>query len=416
MFCSGICRTLRRLIRNREGAIAPMVAIMFPLLIGSAALAVDVTEWTLTKRQLQQATDSAAIAGVYSLLQSSDVEQGVDDDLSRVASLNPARSVEIIHPVAGREDDPYAVSVRVTVPLTLAFSRLFLSHSPLVTATASATVVETGQYCAFAIGPDSSDGLLIRADSVVEGDCGIASNASSSDAMKIEKGATVAVKSLASYGGIDRGDAGAEPLRHGLRQNDPYEDTEPPLVPTTGCPNMTQNADAHRTLVIEPGCYGNLVLNGTVRLQDGEYILNRGSLIIGPTANVSCNACTIFLTSDDPEGQPGSIGSVKIDQNATVNLSAPSQGPDAGIVIYQDRHVAGGDNENFIGGSGSSKINGLVYTPSESLHLDATWAPDVSCARFIGSRLILEGHIYIASSCPGGQQVNFRGTDVKLIG
>jgi len=80
MFCSGICRTLRRLIRNREGAIAPMVAIMFPLLIGSAALAVDVTEWTLTKRQLQQATDSAAIAGVYSLLQSGDVEQNTPTD------------------------------------------------------------------------------------------------------------------------------------------------------------------------------------------------------------------------------------------------------------------------------------------------------------------------------------------------
>jgi len=404
------------IIRNNRGAVAPLVAVIFPLLIGCAALAVDLTEWTLKKREIQQATDSAAIAGVYSLLQSGDVEDAVDRDLSNDRSLSPARALEVNHPVPGREQDPYAVSVRLSVPVPLAFSRLFLSHAPLVSATAIASVVQTGQYCAFAIGPDAHDGLIVRSDSVVEGDCGIASNGSAADATKIEQGATVSVKAVASYGGIDRGEAAARPLRHGLRQEDPYDATDPPLVPTTGCPNMTINADAQRTLVLDPGCYGNLVINGTARLQDGEYILNRGSLIVGPTGNLSCDACTIFLTSDDPDGQPGSIGSVKIDQNATVNLSAPSQGPDAGIAIYQDRHADSRGSENVIGGSSSSKIAGLVYTPSETLHVDGTWRPDVSCARFIGRRLILEGHIYIASSCPGGQRVNFRGADVKLIG
>lgn len=393
-----------------------MVAITFPLLIACAAIAVDVTEWTFAKLQLQKATDSAAIAGVYSLIQSSGAEEGVDEDLARATWLNPARSVEVDHPAAGRERDPFAVSVRVTAPAPLTFSGMFLPRAPLISVQATATVVQTGEYCAFAIGSDSGAGLVVRSDSVVEGDCGVATNASGHDAFTIERGAKVSLGPLASFGGIDRGGSAPAALTHGIRQADPYEDSEPPLVPSTGCPNMTVNADADRTLVIGPGCYGNLVLNGTARLQDGEYILNRGSLIIGPTANVTCDACTIFLTSDDPEGEPASIGSVQIDENATVNLSAPTQGPNAGIVIYQDRHVAGDGIENLIGGSGSSKIRGLIYTPSETLHLKSTWRPDLSCARFIGSRLVLEGRIYIAASCPGGQRVNFRGTDVRLVG
>ena len=39
-------------------------------------------------------------------------------------------------------------------------------------------------------------------------------------------------------------------------------------------------------------------LNGPVRLQDGEYILNRGNFVVGPHGHVECDACTIFLTSD----------------------------------------------------------------------------------------------------------------------
>ncbi len=36
-----------------------------PLVVGAAGLATDTIQWTLWKRQLQRAADSAAIAGVY---------------------------------------------------------------------------------------------------------------------------------------------------------------------------------------------------------------------------------------------------------------------------------------------------------------------------------------------------------------
>ena len=80
---------------------------------------------------------------------------------------------------------------------------------------------------------------------------------------------------------------------------------QPPLVPNTGCPNATVNADSGGETVLDPGCYANMMLNGNVRLQDGEYILNRGNFVVGPQGHVSCDACTIFLTSETASTDPG---------------------------------------------------------------------------------------------------------------
>jgi hypothetical protein len=139
---------------------------------------------------------------------------------------------------------------------------------------------------------------------------------------------------------------------------------------------------------------------------------------VGPTAEVVCTACTIFLTSEDPSGAPGSIGKVRIDHHAKVQLAAPTQGPNAGILIYQDRHAANARDrgENVIGGNSFSEFKGLIYLPAESLRLDGQMNPDVQCARFVGRRLILQGRVIIAKGCSGSNVLNFRGTEVRLVG
>ena len=50
---------------DKRGNSLAIAAASFPLIIGAAGLATDTIQWTLWKRQLQRAADSAAIAGVY---------------------------------------------------------------------------------------------------------------------------------------------------------------------------------------------------------------------------------------------------------------------------------------------------------------------------------------------------------------
>ena len=55
----------RRLMKDRRGNALVIGAACLPLIVGAAGLASDTIQWTLWKRQLQRAADSAAIAGVY---------------------------------------------------------------------------------------------------------------------------------------------------------------------------------------------------------------------------------------------------------------------------------------------------------------------------------------------------------------
>jgi Flp pilus assembly protein TadG len=411
----------RHLLRDESGNALALTAFAMPLLIGCAGLAVDTITWVTTKRDLQGAVDSAAIAGVYGLIKTGNMDDAVDRSLASNPQLDRRRAVSAEQSPEGYESDPFAVRVTVTSGAKLFFSSLFLARPPAITADATATVVETGEFCAFAIGSDHETGITIKAGAEVEMDCGIAANSSSRKGVSAE--GTLNAKRIASYGGIAGGGIKSSRVRSwALRQKDPLADTEPPLIPNTGCPNVTVNPDAAKLnngrLVLEPGCYGNMVVNGPVFLADGEYILSRGSLIVGPTAELSCKACTIFITSDDPAGNPGSIGKLLIDHHAKVKLVAPTQGPNAGILIYQDRH-AGDDRdafENVIGGNSFSEFKGLVYLPAETLRIDGESSPDVQCARFVGKRLIFQGRVMIASGCSGANIMNFRGTEVKLVG
>lgn len=412
-------RWFARLRADRRGNVAMVVAAVFPLLIGAAGLAVDGVEWAMQKRDLQGAADAAAVAGVYSLIGSDDMDNAVSNSLVKAGVPNNA-SIQAIQGPAGYEKDPFAVAVKVAVPAQMTFSRMFLKKTPVISAEATASVVKNGRYCAFALGDmDDEPGIVIRANSEVEADCGVTTNATSRDALQSEGSSTIKALALRAYGSFKNWDAIKKSgvREHSLMQEDPLADTDPPQVPNTGCPDFTVNEGSKET-TIEPGCYTNMVLNGNVRLQNGEYILNRGQFIVGPAAHVECDACTIFLTSEEAATDPGSIGKVKISSEATVKMGATREGPNAGILFYQDRHATSDlpGEENRLGGNSFSKLDGLIYFPSETIYVDGNMHPDIQCSRFIARRLVFAGQVYIGEKCDGLDKVTFAVTEVRLIG
>jgi Flp pilus assembly protein TadG len=51
----------------RQGGITPMACLLLPLIIGMVAFAVDMSWLVLTRSELQNAADSAALAGANRL-------------------------------------------------------------------------------------------------------------------------------------------------------------------------------------------------------------------------------------------------------------------------------------------------------------------------------------------------------------
>ncbi|HMI41606.1 MAG TPA: pilus assembly protein TadG-related protein [Sphingomicrobium sp.] len=410
----------KSLWRNEGGNTLVLAALMFPLIVGSAGLAVDTTMWILTKRQIQQAADAAAIAGSYEAVQEGDVDYAVDKALAPTFAKIRDLSAQTTLTPDDRDGDPFAVGVRLTTLGSLPFSSMFLRRPITISASATATVVETGDFCALAMGSSAETGLRLQPNTSVEAECGIATNSSASNAVSGHESSTMTVPKLLASGGIEGGAAmaGSRVRAYALKQKDPLASINPPEVPNTGCPNVTVNASSERQLTLKPGCYGNLIINGSVTLEPGNYILNRGNLVVGSSANVTCDGCSIFLTSEDADADSGSIGRVRIDKAASMKLSAPTTGPYAGILLFQDRRAgADADDEtNVISGDQASKFEGAVYFPSQSLKMVGTGSSNFNCARIIGRRLILEGQIFIAKSCStdtGG--IALKGAEVRLV-
>jgi hypothetical protein len=408
---------LRRLLGDKRGNALMIFGASLPLLVGSAALAVDSMQWVRQKSQLQAAADGAAIAGAYGAIADQDVESAAADSFSKTNSLPAETSIQVLRSPQGHQDDPFAVNVRLAVPVRLTFASMFLSKPPVITAEATASAVEVGKYCAFALGQEEGSGVVVKASSVIELGCGIASNSPGAQSVVAEPSSSVEAKRVLARGAIDGVDSikNSETREYALTQKDPLADTDPPLIPNTGCPNVTVNPGNQVDLA--PGCYGNMHLNGPVMLHDGEYVLNRGDFVVGPQGQVTCDACTIFLTSETAATDGGSIGKVNISSDASVKMSATREGPNAGILIYQDRHAARDipGQENRIAGNSFSELNGLLYFPSETIYLDGRMNPDLGCARMVARRLVFDGRVYIAKNCSGLDRVTFAATEVKLI-
>lgn len=75
---------LRTVLRDRGGAIAILVAIAMPALIGAMVFAIDFTNFRITQNRLQAAADAAAIAGVKAL----DTPGDVATEAIRLARAN----------------------------------------------------------------------------------------------------------------------------------------------------------------------------------------------------------------------------------------------------------------------------------------------------------------------------------------
>jgi hypothetical protein len=351
-------------------------------------------------------------------VQGTDVDAAVSDAAAEAAGED-ASVLATVSP-DGYDGDPYAVGVHIEKPGALFFTSLFLSKPIAIRADATATVTETKDFCVYGLGSKDPSGIELKPNSAVEAECQMATNAEGSSAVTADSSASLKAARLLSFGGIAGGGAtGSSNARpYALKQKDPMRDLDMPEIPSTGCPNITFNQDVNGANV-QPGCFGNLTINGRVTLQPGNYVLNRGSLLIGPNASLTCDGCSIFLTTDDPGEDNRSVGRVKIEPGAAVDLTAPRDGDYAGVLMYQDRRASQDDSEqeSSIAASNGSKLNGILYFPSRPLTVTGDGSKAFECARLLGRRLVFEGRVIIGRACSTDTgKIVLTGAEVRLVG
>jgi hypothetical protein len=93
--------------------------------------------------------------------------------------------------------------------------------------------------------------------------------------------------------------------------------------------------------------------------------------------------------------------------NTTANLSAPTSGPLAGILFFQDRSIPGTAPASTITGNSTSTFDGAVYFPTTSLTFNGNSSTN-GYSIVVANQLTVSGNASIGdnySSLPNGSPI-----------
>ena len=424
-------KLFNKLWNDERGNALIIFGASLPMIMGAVGLAADTIQWALWKRELQRAADSAAIAGVYAKVQSASYSDAVTADLARnndIAGITVSTSATSAPSAGAYTADVNAVRVALQARQQLNFSSMFMSAAPTISATATATIVPSGEYCVVSLVNNASTGISVGGTTDVNLGCGMITNSTSMDAAIAFGDSTVDASPIAAVGGIDANDNwddDTQLLPFTMAQADPFANVNPPTP--SGCsafPNNNpsdvinySNAAAYpQHAAGQTVCYNtDMDIKGDITLGSATYVLDAADLAINNNnAKFRCSGCTIILTSSTAATDPSSIGTVNLN-GGTTNLSSPTSGPYKGISIYQDRR-APTTGVNKIAGNINSSYEGAFYFPKQPLEFTGTSGVTFQCVQMVAWTVKFMGTSEITNTCPtGGGGQSFAGQAVRLV-
>jgi len=412
---------LPRLIRCKRGNTLIIVAAAAPLLIGASAIGVDTIQVALAKRQLQRAADSAAMAGAYSVLQNGAATTAVTRDLTHnnritLAAAPTVENAPTTGPFAG---NARAVRVVLRANRSVPFMSFFTGSTMAVEVEATAAAVPDGVYCIVSLESSSTTGVIFAGSSNSQLGCGVATNSTGTEAVRVDGNPSILATPIAAVGGVpaaSRFGTGSVTLPYSPPQPDPVANLPSAEIPADRQPcQPAVLVVPNRSATIEPGCYRGMTLKGNVTLNPGIYYIDGSTLDFTSQANVTGNGVTFILTSETASTSPTSVAQIAMHGGAEVNLTAPTTGPYAGVLIYQHRN-APFQTQNIRGNS-ESRFDGAIYMPAAEVNFAGTAGMDVQCLRLVSRRVTFTGNSTVINTCPANApNRGFDGIMVRLVG
>lgn len=396
---------IRKLIKDRRGNALAIACAAMPLVVGAAGLATDTIQWTLWKRQLQRAADSAAIAGVYDRSSSSGATTTVPATVQHDTDLNlhTWMGLKSGYPIVAYPTDTavmqYQVKVTLAVQQKLPFSSLFVSTAPTIIANATAASVPAGgDACINARETSASKtGVNITGNAgIYMPDCVIYSNSPSTNSAAAGGSSNVTAEAVAGVGGIQESNNWhVEAYRpYSPPIDDPFAKVEPdPAQMKCVSAELDEKTDIAAAIADGTNCWSSMKVgaNKTLNLPSnypGPIYINGGDVTL--QGDFKCTGCTIVITNQDPLST--TIGQLKVNADAKVNMTAPTTGTFKGIAIYQDRRATDKSPGNNINGNSGSIIQGALYFPKQQLDYNGTGTTDAVCTMFVARRVNFSGN------------------------
>jgi putative Flp pilus-assembly TadE/G-like protein len=391
-----------------RGSVAITVTLSLTLLLGLAALVVDVGLNWAARTSAQTAADSAALAGASQLV--------VGGQAAAVTAIDDLLKDNLVIPddpnwaFDGKEDNgevlcwrlpnpppsppvppalrcpPQSNALRVITPpvkVQYAFAPVLGARSNAIKAMAAAGAGPAApNNCVLCVlEPADQDALLLAGTGGVEAaGGGIVVNSKSSSALNLLGSGTIDAPQIRVLGGVTP--IGAlpqllvQPERGGPPAVDPLADLLPPnrLVPAPPLRNTAEVIEGDRTL--PPGVYGSIdVRSGTLTLEPGVYVVTDFTRPPGPEgfnvrpgARVAGNGATIYLACRNyPVPCAGGGTRFRLENGGQFEVGLPTaDDPYPGLSIF----AAPGNTRSIVLQAPVNRT-GAVYAPSARLRVES---------------------------------------------
>lgn len=387
--------------RNEKGQALILILLAVAGLIGLTALAVDGGHVFATQRQARNAADTAAFAAALAQIDGADYNAAA---LSRASSNNfpddtnsaaedPGQAIDVIvnyPPVADSTGTPSAyigdpdyIQVIIQAHVPTFFAPLIGVQSlPIRVQAVTKAKLSGPAPSAFgnglvALKPHGCDVVWSHGnpDTVVEG-AGVFDNSDDPNCALRQNGAgSITADAFNLVGGADYS-AGHLIGTIVPAQQVPY----PPIInwpdPASEC---TGNAPPPSGGVLSPGrVTGGFPPGGVDTLEPGVYCVNGGFDLHG-NGSLTGHGVTIYLES----------GGVTWNGNYTIDLSAPTSGDFAGLLLYLPMT---NDSRVTLNGTSDSHFTGTILAPASEVRLLGTGDSESNHGQVIGYTIELGGN------------------------
>jgi len=393
-----------------------LIAIGLTVLLGFAALGVDVSIWLRARSNAQNAADAAANSAGAAAYQTNSTAR-IQADVNAMAAANGFQNgmngvtVTMNNPPksGAYAGNASAYEVIITAPQKVYLaSALAGAKAPTVTGRAVAALVfknpgPTFPTCILGLSPlaNNVDVTFNGAASVVANGCEVQADSPSSSSVNTNGGGSVHSKAVRTVGGVSGGNIFVTD-NPGIWTNqgsipDPYAGRTIPSMPAASGPNKWSGPVTNTGTGDPPvmTINGNVDVKGDTTLRKGIYIINNGSFNDTGQNTVTGNGVTIILTSSTPASDNGTFS---VTGGGGLNLTALTYGPTAGIALWADKNLPE-KGDTFAGGT-TSNLVGAIYLPSHDLKI-AGGGTASSCQQIIAYNIKFTGNSTFNHNCNG---------------
>ncbi|MEP6446281.1 MAG: pilus assembly protein TadG-related protein [Hyphomicrobiales bacterium] len=362
-----------------------IMSIGFVVLIVGLGGAVDIAVLRQQKAMLQKAADAAALASVNELGLASTNEQDIKAVTKQYVFVNFGKEHSVAAEGSGDLDigvivDPDAkwVTVDVAYKWSPFFAHLINDRVTPLNVSATASLAGDQSICVIALDETNDQSLFMSGESTIMANgCGVYSNSSSTVGLDLQHpNSFLEAASTFTSGGFGGFEANfnPSPITDSPPIDDPLANRAYPEIEACSADNTNLSFSTGRVrqdprfqggvLTFTPGTYCNgLRVTGRleVSFEPGVYVFKDGPLEITGDATITGENVGMFFTGEE--------STFAFTGSSQVSLTAPDEGPMAGLLFFEDRNSP--PNRSFrIETRDAERFEGTVYLPRGKFVID----------------------------------------------